>query len=481
MRRPASVAAPPVRGLHLTWGDDPAGEVVVSWMTQEPVRNPRVAIGTPDGGFGWTVPAETTGYTDGASKRRVAVHHARVGGLLPDYAYVYSAVHDGTPAEVGTIRTAPSGRAAFTFTSFGDMASPFVTTKTNGHWVNDALGTPHSIDIVDGIERVAPLFNLLNGDLCYANLSADRLRTWAGFLENIGRSARHRPWMPAAGNHENELGNGPIGYAAFQAYFPVPNPGAKGELGGLWYAYTVGNVRFVHLQNDDVCLQDGGNSYVHGYSGGAQKSWLERELAATRGNPSIDWIVVCMHQVAISTAHHTNGADLGIRQNWLPIFDKYGVDLVVCGHEHHYERSHPIRGAEPNSTLTPRPAATTTGVVDATKGTVHMVIGGGGTSNATNNLLTPDRRCRVITGLTRDRGDNGNRTPKLVWENSDWSAVRNPGHGYGFAAFTVDGSATPGTTTIDVTYFDVHGPGARLVPFDTFTLTKPAKPRSRQP
>jgi hypothetical protein len=52
---------------------------------------------------------------------------------------------------------------------------------------------------------------------------------------------------------------------------------------------------------------------------------------------------------------------------------------VVCGHEHHYERSHPIRGQESNATLTPVPAATATDVIDTSNGTVHMVIGGGGT------------------------------------------------------------------------------------------------------
>jgi hypothetical protein len=57
-----------------------------------------------------------------------------------------------------------------------------------------------------------------------------------------------------------------------------------------------------------------------------------------------------------------NGADLGIREEWVPLFDKYGVDLVVCGHEHHYERSHPIRGHAANATRTPVPAATTTDV-----------------------------------------------------------------------------------------------------------------------
>jgi hypothetical protein len=287
--------------------------------------------------------------------------------------------------------------------------------------------------------------------------------------------------MPSAGNHENEGMNGPLGYSAFQTYFPVPNPGATGEFAGLWYAYTVGNVRFVHLQNDDVCLQDGGASYVRGYSAGGQRTWLEAELRQTRGQPGIDWIVVCMHQVAMSTSKY-NGADLGIRQNWLPLFDAHGVDLVVSGHEHHYERTHPVRGAEHNDTLTPRTVATDKKVIDSTKGTVHMIIGSGGTSNPSHTMLSPDRKCRVITGLSNDRAaDSGHRVPKYLAEDGDWSSVRDSQHPYGFAAFNVDGSARDGTTTIDVTYYDVIGPGGHLVPFDYFTLTKPARSTSPTP
>lgn len=137
----------------------------------------------------------------------------------------------------------------------------------------------------------------------------------------------------------------------------------------------------------DVCYQDGGNSYVRGYSHGAQKAWLEKELAAARNDREIDWLVVCMHQVAISTADLFNGADLGIREEWVPLFDQYGVDLVVCGHEHHYERSHPICGRKSNATLTPLPVATVIDEIDTSKGTVHMVIGGGGTSAPSNQLF----------------------------------------------------------------------------------------------
>jgi 3',5'-cyclic AMP phosphodiesterase CpdA len=80
-----------------------------------------------------------------------------------------------------------------------------------------------------------------------------------------------------------------------------------------------------------------------GYSGGRQLSFPERELRAARSSRDIDWVVVAMHQVMISSSD-ANGADLGLRQKYGPLFDKYGVDLVVCGHEHNYERSLAVRG-----------------------------------------------------------------------------------------------------------------------------------------
>src|SRR5215470_2521041 len=69
-------------------------------------------------------------------------------------------------------------------------------------------------------------------------------------------------------------------------------------------------------------------------------------IAGARSCDEIDWIVVCMHQVSMSSAHF-NGADLGIRESWLPLFDQYGVDLVVAGHEHYFERTFPVRGILP--------------------------------------------------------------------------------------------------------------------------------------
>jgi 3',5'-cyclic AMP phosphodiesterase CpdA len=320
-------------------------------------------------------------------------------------------------------------------------------------------------------------FHLFNGDLCYANLAEDRVRTWRDFWENNSRSARNRPWMPSAGNHENELGNGPIGYQAYQTYFSVPESSGQTDMTrGLWYAFTAGSVRVISIANDDVCYQGGGDAYVRGYSAGAQKTWLEKELAESRRDRDIDWIVVCMHQVAISTADMANGADLGIREESVPLFDQYGVDLVVCGHEHHYERTHPIRGWQSNVTRTPVATSTAIDVIDTDKGTVHMVIDGGGTSAPTNQRLFNPPQCRVITAVGEPDPVSGRRPSIYVKEQATWSAVRNAAHSHGFAAFTVDpGSEPGGSTTIQVSYYDVVGPDGQSVPFEKFTLRRPRR------
>ncbi|MGF6880988.1 3',5'-cyclic AMP phosphodiesterase CpdA [Nocardia sp. GAS34] len=481
--------APRVAGLHLQFGADAAREAVVSWHTVGSVRKPVVRYGTAAQGFGTTVAAETRTYRDAKSGIEIQAHHARLSGLTPDTDYVYAAGHDGAPPDLGTLRTAPAGRAAFRFTSFGDQGTPTLG-KVQGTpavdaglgyalptYVNDNLGSPFAGDVTAGIERVAPLFNLVNGDLCYANLATDRVRTWNDWWANNSRSARYRPWMPAPGNHENELGNGPIGYQAFQTYFTVPDSGSEDLARGLWYSFTVGGMRVIAVANDDICYQDAGSSYVRGYSGGAQKRWLEAELAKARADRGIDWVVVFMHQTAISSADKFNGADLAIRQEWLPLFDKYQVDLVLAGHEHHYERSHPLRGNLGTETLTPQPVSTRTDVIDTSKGTVHLVIGGGGTSLPSNQLFFPGNHCRVVTAVGDVNPATGKKAPVYVLEDAPWSAFKDAEHPYGFCAFDVDPGHPGGNTTITATYYALTGPTSDLTVVDKFTLTRPRSDR----
>ena len=478
---------PAVAGLHVTFGNEAATQATVSWQTIVPVTNPKVLIAQDGAPFERATGAVTTKYTDAKSGEVVYVFHGRLTNLKPGTDYVYLAVHDGAKPEFGTFRTAPAGRTAFRFTSFGDQGTPTTGKQVNGTWVNDNLGSPSAGDTTAGVESLEPLLHLFNGDLCYANLATDRVRTWSDFWNNNSRSARHRAWMPAPGNHENEKGNGAIGYQAFQTYFDTPRqPGQTDVTAGLWYDLTVGSVKFIFLANDDITYQDAGDENVLGYSRGAQKAWLEATLRQARSDSSIDWIVVCMHQVAISTASNFNGADLGIREQWLPLFDKYGVDLVVGGHEHHYERSLAIRGQQTNQTKTPIPVSPELKAIDTTKGTVHMVIGGGGTSAPSNQLLYPGTpgatdpadlpTCRVVVArdTTVDRTTAGHYPPVYVEEKATWSGVRDGANAYGFAAFDVDPGRTPGDLTkITVTYYEVAGPYGTLTPFETFTLQRP--------
>jgi hypothetical protein len=463
--------ATPVQGLHLTFGRDPARQMVASWITDGSVSRPRVLYGTLDGGFGACAPADTRTYVDGTSGRTVWVHHADLDRLHPNTNYLYAVQHDGATPDAGTFRTAPSGRAPFTFTSFGDQSAPQVTWAADGTVGLDANSTPATKDIVTGIETVAPLFHLLNGDLCYANLDVDRVRTWNNFFTNNTRSARFRPWMPAAGNHEIERSNGPIGLGAFQTYFKVPSTETDPEMAGLWYSFRVGSVQVIVVQNDDNCLQDGGDVYINGYSGGRQLAFLQQELAAARASRDVDWIVVAMHQVMVSSSN-ANGSDLGLRAKYGPLFDKYGVDLVLCGHEHDYERSLAVRGVVSGSeTLTPNPVSTATDVIDSSQGTVHMILGGGGVSGTTNQAFFTDGTGKVITSVSATPGPNGKRVSTYTKEQTVWSAVRDLQHPYGFAAFTVDPGRHPGDmTAMYVTYYNVNKPSGELSVFETFTL-----------
>jgi hypothetical protein len=346
-------------------------------------------VGLPGDGYGREVQTEERAYTDALTGGTAYTYHARLAGLSPDTAFVYQMAHDGADPVAGTFRTGPRGRGSgFRFTSFGDHSIPAPAGRGLGPH------TPNAGYVVDAVNTLDPLFHLMNGDLSYANISDAPLATWASYFINIMRSARHRAWMPAAGNHENEVGNGPQGYLSYQTRFELPGNGSA-EFGGNWYAFTAGTVRVLSLNNDDVCLQDGAFStyrrdhvpgyaergydpHVRGYSRGRQRAWLEAELATAREDGEIDWIVVCMHQVAMSSAR-LNGADLGIRQEFLPLFDTYGVDLVVAGHEHHYERTFPVRGVLPGSSvLTPAPRGSDPAEMDTRDGTVHMIIGGGG-------------------------------------------------------------------------------------------------------
>jgi hypothetical protein len=506
--------------IHLTWGDQPATSVVVSWASPDQAVRARVRIGQR------VVAAEPRPYTDGISGEKVWTYHAHVGGLRPGatYAYAVTADNDTSAADPfsATFRTAPAGRAPFRFTTFGDLGTP------NTAW---AYSYGQSAYAVETVEAFQPLFHLLNGDLCYANLNpATQPQVWRDFGRNNQTSAANRPWMPCLGNHEVEFNNGPQGQTSYLSRYTLPANRVPG-FGGRWYSFRVSSVLFVSVDANDVAYQDAGpfvagpaalrpapatghppikpgtSLYIRGYSHGAQTAWLERTLAAGRRDESVDWIVVQMHQCAASSSATGNGSDLGIRQEWLPLFDRYQVDLVLSGHDHDYERSFPVRGADTGvgrdrangavvNTLRPRPVTTTdSGVFDTGQGTVHLILGCGGTDVPLDKYGTDraggKRRAKVYTKTDRPvaTGTAGVYRRKVAdaVEDAPWSARRDTSTGYGIAVFDVDpGSGPENQPSIKVTHYHAvgadpvnPGTGAAGAPtpdyteFETFTLVRP--------
>jgi len=351
--------------------------------------------------------------------------------------------------------------------------------------------------------------------------------------------------MPCPGNHEVEFNNGPQGFTSYLTRYTLPDNRVPG-FGGRWYSFRVGSVLFVSLDADDVVYQDAGafvagpaaltpvagtgqspiepgtSFYLRGYSGGAQTAWLERTLAVGRRDESVDWIIVQMHQCAASSSATGNGSDLGIRQEWLPLFDRYQVDLVLNGHDHDYERSFPVRGTDANAghevatgavvnTLRPHPVTTTdSGVFDTSQGTVHLILGCGGTDAPLDEYgtdtadrspfpggrppRTPQRQAKVFTQANRpaltSTPDVYARAGADAVEDAVWSARRDTATGYGIAVFDVDpapaGSEAGGQPSIKVTHYHAvgadpvnPGTGVKGAPtpdyteFETFRLVRP--------
>jgi 3',5'-cyclic AMP phosphodiesterase CpdA len=507
--------------IHLTFGADPSSCVWVSWVSGGQSVNPCVILKRSSGEA--VIHAIQRTYTDGLNGQTVFTYHAELCGLKPGTVHRYAVTSDndsrrGQPF-TAAFRTAPTGRAPFRWTSYGDLSTP-------AEWV---LSSPQSRFAVEAVERFEPLFHLLNGDLCYANLNpAAQPAVWADFGNNVQASAAHRPWMPCPGNHEIEFCNGPQGFLSYLTRYSLPDNGTP--FAGLWYSFQVGCALFISLSADDVIYQDSGafvagpqplrpvpstgngpiapgtSLYNRGYSNGAQTRWLEATLAAAAGNESIDWIIVQMHQDALSSSKNGNGSDLGLRETWLPLFDRYGVDLVLCGHDHDYERSWPVRGCNHNAgrdaatgasvdTRQPKPVITaepSSGSYDTSQGTIHLILGGGGTSAPLDaygiDAATGLPQAKVIT--RPNRPVPGPIPGVFVKPGADavedaiWSARRDTETGYGIAVFDLDPGDAHGKTSIAIRYY--HALGADRVPtpdyelFETLTLVKDRLAKARK-
>ena len=143
---------------------------------------------------------------------------------------------------------------------------------------------------------------------------------------------------PCPGNHDYgsiDLGNnGP--------YYDIFTMPTNGEAGGEptgeegFYSFDYGNVHFLSLNTEYIIWIINDNNVF--------TDWLEEDLQ----NTEADFIVAYWHQPAYSKGTHDSDDDFSrpqmMRENILPILEEYGVDLVLAGHSHSYERSYLING-----------------------------------------------------------------------------------------------------------------------------------------
>lgn len=458
-RQPSAVAAADAHHgpKWIAFGGDPASQMYVSWSQSPgpgPVSGPsapQVRWGT-DSSYGKDQDAEASMIpvpaVTGEPAEQTMYSRTLLTGLLPGTTYHYSVSNDGVRwSPDATFTTGRHDGAGFRFTAFGDEAT--------------SMARAYPMARLVAAQR--PAFHLVAGDLAYATSNGIRLpdlsgfvpTRWNAYLKIVGPAAAQSiPWQAAVGAHETEpLGDD--GYAGFVTRFPQAYDLSSGS--PVVRSFRYGNTAFVQLDGNDVSAQETANS---GYTGGRQTRWLAQQLASFRASRDIDFIVVLCNCCCYSS-NQTHGSDGGLREAWVPLFDRYQVDLVVSGHVHAYERTNPMRAGQPT-----RQVASGATVNPVTDGTTYVCVGGGG-----NNLYT------TWYGRT-DAGDAGSAEPPRVWEWSGGEAAAG-GRGrslqvtdtaHGFSAYR---RAAYCCLSVDVTAATPAVPASMqvraLMPAQTFT------------
>ena len=428
-RQPARAAGAQVLSRLLTVGVDPSREVTLAVSIDAPFGSAHVEARAGTG----EVRAEVDVHVVRGSSMRYG--QARLKGLAPGTDYSYRVVLDGAPASTGHFRTASADPAPFRFTAFGDQGVGY-----------------HSALMLRQVTALDPAIHLVAGDICYANQNGRgrpgdifRPRLWDAWLVQNNPVAATVPFLCALGNHEMEPGFDVHGYAGVLARLPLPS---KSPLGcpASW-AVRYGAVGFVGLDSNDVSHELPAN---RGYTAGEQTRWLKSTLMEMRRPGSgIDFIVVVLHHSPYGSneAHASEG---GVREEWVPLFDRYAADLVIAGHNHCYERTLPLRGGSVAGFDADR--------VDSTVGTTYVTVGGGG-ANATPTFIQE--------GLTRVNTAEGPRV-----ETVEWTLPERTGR-HAVLVADVDPGAGPGqTSTLTLRAVDEFGETV-----DRVVLRRPASAR----
>lgn len=176
--------------------------------------------------------------------------------------------------------------------------------------------------IANSIYAKNPDFVLFPGDLTHhGNVDSE----WTAWFNSVDSLAYNKIIFPCEGNHDAEA---PTTYLNM---FNLPINGDGSDYN--FYSYTYGNTLFIVLNFEygDVAPNNPADWT-------AQTTWMSNLLSATDTN-KIKWKVVMWHE-----PYYTVGSSVGdmAYAGWWPVFDQYGVDLVINCHDHDYQRFKPI-------------------------------------------------------------------------------------------------------------------------------------------
>jgi hypothetical protein len=248
---------------------------------------------------------------------QVTRHEVTLTGLQPATTYWYVVASNRLNLRrddnklLFRFQTNKSGEAPFRFVAFGDCAT--------GMWQQAA--------VVNRILALDPKpdFAVLTGDIVY-DVGADAdypLKFFQPYKDLIDSMV----FYPAIGNHDNYTDNG----QPYLNVFSLPRNGPEGITPERNYTFDYGNTRFLTVDTNasaDVLRNTIG-------------PWVVRNLAHAPKR----WKIVYFHHAPYSSGPNSEGQDVaGVREVLPPILSAQGVDLVLNGHDHLYERTKPING-----------------------------------------------------------------------------------------------------------------------------------------
>lgn len=284
-------------------------------------------------------------------------HEFELEDLQPDTRYYYTLESGGSTLAEGEeyfFSTAPpeNSRRPFRFTAWGDSGT----------------GNASQADVAAELEAVHPQpeFAIGLGDLVYPNGQPENYDP--RFFDPYEELLRNTPIWATIGNHDVET---QAGAPYFDAFYLPTDTGAEANPSGTesYYSFDYGMAHFVCVDS-----QVSDNSV-----GGTMYRWVEDDLddALARGKR---WLVVFMHHPPYTKGTHnsdTEGSLINLRQNLVPLFESKGVDMVLSGHSHVYERSFL---AKDDAVLQADPSEYTK--IGSPDGTIYMVSGCGGQSGS---------------------------------------------------------------------------------------------------